>query len=77
LVKNLKTSLSDNAITYKCCSWACCNYNITTADLASAPTSAPTISIAGIVWPGSSGCFLTYSTQLLILMILTLNLFWH
>ena len=77
LVKSLRISLSDNTITHKCCSWACCNYNATLAALASPPTVAPNISIAGLVWPGSSGGYHTDSTQLMILMILTLNLFCH
>ena len=61
LVKTLPTSLYDDAITHKCCSWACCNYNVTLANLSSPPTSHLNISAAGVVWPGSSGGFHTYS----------------
>ena len=36
----LKIFKDDDSITYKCCSWSCCNYNATTLALASAPTDA-------------------------------------
>ena len=36
----IKIFKDDDSITYKCCSWSCCNYNATTLALASAPTDA-------------------------------------
>ena len=79
LANKLKSNLNDDSITHKCCSWSCCNYNTTLADLASPPTLTPNISIAGLVWPvaGSMGCSFTYCSQLIILLILTLNILYN
>ena len=74
-VKSLVKSLNHNYITHKCCAWSCCNYNTTLADLTSPPTSAPNISLSGLVWQGSRGGSCTHNTQMIILMIVILNIF--
>ena len=65
VLTSLISSLSDDSITYKCCTWSCCNYNSTTLALASAPTSL-NISSEGLVWPGSTGVRICFTTELML-----------
>ena len=70
LFNKLTAGLNHESNTHKCCSWSCCNYNITIAELSSPPGSAPNISSDGLVWQSSCGCFFTYSANLIIVLLL-------
>lgn len=71
LVKALKTSLGDSTITYKCCPWSCCNYNMSSIVLDSAPDlNNPATSLHGQTQ--SDGMFWQRSLETLIFTIIPL-----
>ena len=69
----------DDSITYKCCSWSCCNYNATTLALASAPTDADgkyalNITSEGLNWPGSSGALTSCKVQVFVHLLMSITI---
>ena len=69
----------DDSITYKCCSWSCCNYNATTLALASAPTDADgkyalNITSEGLNWPGSSGALISCKVQVFVYLLMPITI---